>query len=89
MDELARLYQFRLSEEEKDLLEEDFKALDNGLELLGKINTDGVEPMVYPFENETTYMREDDEIDVLDLEDVLKNAPKLKNSYFSVSKVVE
>ena len=89
MDELAGFYQFKLSEEDKDELELDFIQLTDGLEALAKIDTEGVEPMVYPFENETIYMREDDLIEQLTVEEVLKNAPKTKHTYFSVSKVVE
>lgn len=89
MDDLASLYQFSLSEEEKDLLERDFEDLEEDLRLLEAIDTEGVEPMVYPFEDETSYLREDDQIEVLSLEDVLENAPERKNSYFVVPKVVE
>ena len=89
MDDLALLYQFKLSDEEKDLLEKDFELLEDDLRLLEEIDTDGVEPMVYPFENETSYLRDDEEIETLDLDEVLENAPTRKNSYFVVPKVVD
>ncbi len=89
MDDLALLYQFKLSDEEKDLLEKDFELLEDDLRLLEEIDTDGIEPMVYPFEDETSYLRDDDQIESLDLDEVLANAPTRKNSYFVVPKVVD
>lgn len=89
MDDLALLYQFKLYDEEKDLLEKDFELLEDDLRLLAEIDTDGIEPMVYPFEDETSYLRDDEEIETLDLDEVLENAPTRKNSYFVVPKVVD
>lgn len=89
MDQLVLLYQFKLSDEEKDLLEKDFELLEDDLRLLEEIDTDGVEPMIYPFEDETSYLRDDEEIKTLDLDEVLENAPTRKNSYFVVPKVVD
>lgn len=89
MDDLALLYQFKLYDEEKDLLEKDFELLEDDLRLLAEIDTDGIEPMVYPFEDETSYLRDDEEIETLNLDEVLENAPTRKNSYFVVPKVVD
>ncbi|MDO5028691.1 MAG: Asp-tRNA(Asn)/Glu-tRNA(Gln) amidotransferase subunit GatC [Bacillota bacterium] len=89
MDDLAGLYQFELTDEEKDLLLKDFADLEEDLALFEAIDTEGVEPMVYPFEDETSYLREDDQIQVLALDQVLENAPERKDSYFVVPKVVE
>ena len=65
---------FDLSEQEIDELQEEFKVLVSQMELLEKIDTDGVEPMIYPFEAETSYIREDEVAHVLTAEAALRNA---------------
>lgn len=87
--ELSRLYQFELSEEELKELDLDCEQLTEGMKLLSQIDTENVEPMIYPFETETTYLRDGEEIEQLSLEEVLENSPVTKNDYFVVSKVVE
>jgi aspartyl-tRNA(Asn)/glutamyl-tRNA(Gln) amidotransferase subunit C len=44
--------------------------------------------MVYPFEMETTFLREDVVENVLSEEDALKNAAKTRNGHVLVPKVV-
>lgn len=89
MEELSKLYNFELSEKEKDFLSKDFERLERGLAILNKINTDGIEPMVYGSENITSYMREDRLSENLSLVEVLENAPKIKDNYFVGPRVVE
>lgn len=87
--ELAKLYQFELSEDELRELDLDCEQLTEGMKRLSEVNTDNIEPMVLPFEDETFYLREGDLIDQLSQEEVLANSPLTKDSYFVVSKVVE
>ena len=44
--------------------------------------------MVYPFDQETSFLREDVADQVLPVQEVLKNAPKTKNGFFVTQKVV-
>ena len=57
---LAKELMFELSDEESEDIVKEFETLNKQLALLEKVNTDGVEPMVYPFEDETTFLREDE-----------------------------
>ena len=52
------------------------------------MDTEGVEPMVYPFEAPTHFLREDVVDHVLTQEEALKNAPNKKNGFFVTKKVV-
>ena len=56
---------------------------------LEKIETEGVEPLVFPFEVETSFLREDSIQDVMRREDILKNAKHIKNQQIQIPKVVE
>lgn len=87
--ELAKRLMFELSDEEADDIVKEFKTLCQQLELLESIDTTGVEPMVYPFESPTTYLRDDDEVHTISQEDALLNAGKVVQGHFSVPKVVK
>lgn len=86
---LANQIMFDLSDEEVSELQEDFKTLTKQMELLDKIDTENVEPMVYPFEEATLYMREDVVTNQITQEEALLNAPKKQDGQIVVPKVVK
>ena len=86
--ELANQLRFSLSDAEAQDIKNEFDVLIDQMDLLNKIDTEGVEPMVYPFYEETNFMREDVADQVLPVQEVLKNAPKTKNGFFVTQKVV-
>lgn len=88
VDNLAELAKLEFKAEAK---EEIVKDLNRILELVDKLNeldTSNVEPLVY-LTDETNVLREDEVIQNLKREDVLKNAPKSDSDYFKVPKVIE
>lgn len=86
---LAHNLMFDLSDEEaKDIVQE-FETLTRQLQLLEEINTDGVEEMIYPFEEETYFLREDEINHVITQREALENAGKTKQGHFVVPKVVK
>ena len=86
---LANQLMFDLSDEEIVELDKEFDTLLKQIELLDTIDTEGVEPMVYPFEMPTVYLREDEVDHVLDQSDVLKNVKKERAGHILVPKVVK
>ncbi len=86
---LANQIMFDLSDTEIEELQEDFKTLTKQMELLDKINTDDVEEMIYPFADDTTYLREDVVSHEISQEDALLNAPLVKDKMIVVPKVVK
>jgi aspartyl-tRNA(Asn)/glutamyl-tRNA(Gln) amidotransferase subunit C len=86
--DLANQLRFSLSDAEAQDIKNEFDVLIDQMDLLNKIDTEGIEPMVYPFDEETSYMREDVADQVLPVQEVLKNAPKTKNGFFVTQKVV-
>ena len=77
-----------MSDAEAQDIKNEFDVLIDQMDLLNKIDTEGIEPMVYPFDEETSFMREDVADQVLPVQEVLKNAPKTKNGFFVTQKVV-
>ncbi|MBP3398741.1 MAG: Asp-tRNA(Asn)/Glu-tRNA(Gln) amidotransferase subunit GatC [Erysipelotrichaceae bacterium] len=86
---LARKLMFELTDEEADDIVQEFKTLCVQLQLLEAIDTTGVEPMVYPFETPTVYLREDEENHTISQEEALSNASKVVQGHFSVPRVVK
>lgn len=86
--DLATQLRFSLTIEEANDIKNEFDVLLEQIDLLNKIDTEGVEPMVYPFDQETSFLREDVADQVLPVQEVLKNAPKTKNGFFVTQKVV-
>lgn len=86
--DLANQLRFSLSDAEANDIKNEFDVLIDQMDLLNKIDTEGVEPMVYPFDEETSFLREDVADQILPVQEVLKNAPKEKNGFFVTQKVV-
>lgn len=86
--DLANQLRFSLSDAEAQDIKNEFDVLIDQMDLLNKIDTEGIEPMVYPFDEVTSFMREDVADQVLPVQEVLKNAPKTKNGFFVTQKVV-
>lgn len=80
---------FDMSEDEYKTLYEEFAILTKQMESIGKIEgLDKFEPMTFPFDCETSYLREDVAEEPLDREEALKNAGSVKDNEIKLPKVV-
>lgn len=86
---LASDLKFSLTDEEIEDLKKDFAAVERQVELFETVDTEGVEPMAYPFEAPTLFMREDEVSDTLDQADALANAADVRMGHIHVPKVVK
>lgn len=86
---LAHNLMFELNDQEAQELVEEFETLTKQFALLEAIDTTGVEEMIYPFEEETSFIREDVVSNVISQKEALANAPKAKQGHFVVPKVVK
>lgn len=86
---LARQLMFDLSDEEADSIKAEFSELERQMSFLEAVNTDGVEEMVYPFEDETSFLRDDVVSNVISQEDAVKNVNKKLEGHFVLPKVVK
>lgn len=87
--QLANQLMFDLSDQEIEELQADFEILEEQIKMLERINTDGVEEMIYPFESETEFLREDVVNHTIQREDALKNANAVMAGHIHVPKVVK
>jgi aspartyl-tRNA(Asn)/glutamyl-tRNA(Gln) amidotransferase subunit C len=80
---------FDMSEEQYQLLLKEFEVITKQMELLGEIDgLSEVEPMTFPFDVFTSYLREDIEGECLTKEEVLKNAKDVVDGQIKLPKVV-
>ncbi len=86
---LAHQLMFDLSDEEADDIVREFATLNKQLELLQRIDTAGVEEMIYPFEEDTYYLREDEVTHTISQAEAMSNAPVNVSGHFAVPKVVK
>ena len=86
---LANKLMFDVSDEEALDIASDFDTLEKMLRFFDEIDTEGVEEMIYPFENETNYFREDEVTNVLSQKDALANAPKAISGHVVVPRVLK
>lgn len=63
---------FNITDAEMPELVEEYEIFMNHVAVLEKIDTDGKAPLAYPYEIETCFLRDDEPIDVISREDVLK-----------------
>lgn len=79
---------FQIRDDEMTELVEEYEIFMNHVAVLEKINTDDVAPLAYPYEIETSFLREDEASDVISREDALKNAKDVQDNQIKVPKVV-
>lgn len=82
------LAKLELSETEKEQAKKDMSSMLDYIDKLNELNTDGVEPMSHVFDFNNVF-REDIVTNNNNVEDILKNAPAVKNNSFKVPKTVE
>lgn len=87
--ELANDIMFDVTEEEAEDICKDFVTLEKMLNFFDSIDTDGVEEMVYPFDDPTSFLREDEITNNISQKEALINAPKQKQGHIVVPKVVK
>ncbi len=86
---LANQCMFEFKEEELDKVGSAFEILEKQMKLIDEVDTTGVEPMIYPFEIETSFLREDVVDHVISQEEAMMNVAKVKEGHVVVPKVVK
>ena len=77
-----------ISDVEMPELVDEYDIFMNHVAVLEEIDTEGIEPLAYPYEIETTFLRDDEPIDIISLEDALSNAKSVQENQIKVPKVV-
>lgn len=86
---LAHGLMFDVNEQEIEELRRDFETLEEQLALFNVIDTKDVEPMIYPFEFETSFLRKDVDNHRVTQNEALLNARESVDGLIVVPKVVK
>ena len=80
---------FSMSDEQYDTLEKEFGVLTKLMGAIGEIEgLENYEPMTFPFECTTDFLREDEAFEPLPREVALKNAGNVQDNQVKLPKVV-
>lgn len=88
VEALAHLARLEFEKDSKKEMVKDMSRILSFVETLNKLDTEGVEPLVYMNED-TNVLREDEMKQTLSQQEALKNAPKKDSDYFKAPKVLE
>ena len=86
---LAHQLMFDLSDEEADGIVKEFGELETQMSLLDQVNTDDTEEMIYPFEQATTFLRDDVVTNVISQADAMKHVKQNLEGHFVLPTVVK
>ena len=90
LEMLAKKLMFTMNDEEYETLSDEFETILKQMDLIGKIDgIKDVEPLIYPFPISNVNMREDEVVDELEIDDILKNSGDTLYNQVKVPKVVE
>lgn len=85
----ANKLMFDMEDSQYDTLLEEFDTITKQMELIGQIKgVDDVEPMTFPFECKTTFLREDVPTNPLERDIALRNASDVVDGQIRLPKVV-
>lgn len=87
VDRIATLAKLEFSSEEKGEITQDLNRMLEFVDQLDKVDTEGVEPLIYMLEEETE-LRKDEVKSVISQKEALKNAPEKDTDFIKVPKVL-
>lgn len=88
IDKLADLAKLEFDETEKEQLKKDLAQITTFFEELNKVNTDGVEPLIF-MSDAVNVLRPDEVKQTISHEEALENAPAKDSDYFRVPKFID
>ncbi len=86
--QLAYQTMFEISDEEMPAFIEEYDIFMSHVKALAVIDTEGIEPLAFPYEIETTFLREDQATQMITREEALKNCHSVQDHQIKVPKVV-
>lgn len=89
LKDCAHRLMFDMTEEQYDVLQKEFEIVLKQMELIGaEKDVDAYEPMTFPFDVTTTFLRDDDHVETISKEDALRNAKDIVEDQIRLPKVV-
>lgn len=89
VNHVAKLSRIALSEKELKLYGEQLAGILSYIEKLNEVDTQKIQPTSHPIEGLKNVFRDDKVKTSLSADEALKNAPKRKDNFFGVPKIIE
>lgn len=89
INKIAESLYFRLTDQEVEEVILEYKLMKEYFKFCQSIDTTGVEPLIYPCEKETFYLRSDANPSSISKADVLKNVSVVEDGYVVVPAVIK
>jgi aspartyl-tRNA(Asn)/glutamyl-tRNA(Gln) amidotransferase subunit C len=88
IENVSKLSHLEFDEKELEAITPQFNKILDYIDVLGKIDLEGVEPMTH-VSDAVNVFREDEVKESISVEEALRNAPKHNDTFFKVPKVFE
>ncbi|WP_051636010.1 Asp-tRNA(Asn)/Glu-tRNA(Gln) amidotransferase subunit GatC [Mesoplasma photuris] len=89
IDELASDIMLEVSQEEKESIIETEKSIMEKFAKVISIDTEGVKPSFYAYDDVHTFLKDDENIKTITQNEVLQNAPTKDGDFVTIVKVVK
>ena len=86
--DLSKLAKLKFDKESSEKIKSDLDRILGFIDAISKVDTDGVEPLIYMSE-EVNVLRNDEIANEVSQQDALKNAPQKDSDYFKVPTVLK
>ena len=88
VDHIAHLARLEFEGAKKEAIRQDLENIISFMDKLSEVDTEGVEPLIFMTE-EYNKLRDDEVVESITQDEVLKNAPKKDSDYFRIPKVLD
>lgn len=88
LKEIGLKTMFDISDDELPELLKEYEVFMQHVEVLENIDTSNVDILAYPYEIETTFLREDEASHMISMDQFLENAPCVEDNQIKMPKVV-
>lgn len=88
IEHIAKLSKLKFDENSSEKMKDDLKKILDFIDKLNKIDTEGVEPLIY-MSDEVNVLRADEISEETPQDEALKNAPQKDSDYFKVPTVLK
>ncbi len=86
---LASQIMFKLNDEQLIEVNQEIEKFEKYLDILNKIDTTNVSEMIYPLDEYTTFLRDDENIHIIERDRLLSNSENVIEGHLVLPKVVK
>lgn len=86
---LASQIMFKLNDEQLIEVNQEIEKFEKYLDILNKIDTTNVSEMIYPLDEYTTFLRDDENVHIIERDRLLSNSENVIEGHLVLPKVVK